>query len=123
MRLPSGIVAAAAVAAVIPLYAAPSAATPLSQTQALGTSHMSTSDIGAVDQVQYRRYGSRGDGYYRYGHRRYYGDGYYAYGAAPIRRGYYNHWGFQPQAPSPGSSWRCTADRELNNSFPSWMCR
>ena len=113
------LAAAAVVAAAIPLYAGPTAATPLSQAQAL-----QTADLASVEQVQYRRQ-YRNEGY---------DDGYYAYGAAPIYRGYdygypaYGYrrddrWGYSPQAPGPGSSWRCTGDRAMNSAFPSWMCR
>jgi hypothetical protein len=119
MRLPSKFLAAAAVAAAIPFYAGASAATPLTQTHGFRAADAST-----IEQVQYRRWdGDRRHGSRRYGYDSYYGDGYYAYGAVPGPRGYNSRWGFQPQAPSPGSSPRCTADRELNSSFPSWMCR
>lgn len=105
MRLPLKTLAAALFATAIPLSAGPVAAAPLSQSLTPDNSDLATSE-----PVQYRRY---------------YGDGYYAYGAVPGYR-YYgpDRWGYySPQAPAPGSSPRCTADREENSAFPSWMCR
>jgi len=118
MRLPTRTLAAALVAAAIPVYAGSAAAAPLSQSLSLNSA-----DVGNVEQVQYRRW-NRGrwigpaaagfaagaiiggalapryynDGYYAYGAAPYaapYDDGYYAYGAAP---GYY---GAANQFPSP----------------------
>jgi hypothetical protein len=120
MRPITKALAAALVAAAVPLLAGPVAAAPLSQPQALHAA-----DVGTMENVQYRRgYGNRWVGpsaaypYAYYG----YGDGYYAYGAVPGPQGP-GGWGYSPQAPSPGSSPECTADREENSSFPSWMCR
>jgi len=97
MRLPTKTLAAALMATALPLYAGPAAAAPLSQSLML-----KSTDVGTVEQVQYRR-----------SHRgrwigpaaglaagaivagalasRYYDDGYYAYGAAPgyVEPGYY----------------------------------
>jgi len=123
MRLPMKTLAAAVVAAAIPL-AGPAAAAPLSPSQALNTA--------TIEHVQYRRW-DRGyyndgysDGYYAYGA---VPDGYYAYGAAPgyrvapryrYRSGNY---GNGSSATAPGSSPVCDPDRENANSYPSWMCR
>jgi hypothetical protein len=122
MRPITKALAAAFVAAAVPLLAGPVAAAPLSQTPTLHAA-----DVGTVENVQYRRYGNRWVGpsaaypYAYYG----YDDGYYAYGAVPGPAYGYTPggWGYSPQAPSPGSSPHCTADREQNSSFPSWMCR
>lgn len=102
-KMTSKIFAAAVFAATIPV-AAPTSAAPLAQSLALNTA-----DVGAVEQVQYRRWhGGRwigpaavagfaagaivgsalapryyNDGYYAYGAAPGYDDGYYAYGAAP----------------------------------------
>jgi hypothetical protein len=119
MRPITKALAAALVAAAVPLLAGPVAAAPLSQPQALHAA-----DVGTMENVQYRRWhGDRiGPSPYAYGG---YDDGYYAYGAVPGPAYGYRPggWGYSPQAPSPGSSPRCTADREQNSSFPSWMCR
>jgi hypothetical protein len=122
MRLPIKTLAAAVVAAAIPL-AGPAAAAPLSPSQALNNAA-----TGTIEQVQYRRWdrGYYGDGYYAYGAAP---DGYYAYGAAPgypvapryrYRSGNY---GNGSSATAPGSSPVCDADRENATSYPSWMCR
>ena len=142
MTLPTKTLAAALVAAAIPL-AGPVAAAPLSQSLALNNA-----DVGTVEQVQYRRW-NRGrwigpaaaglaagaivggalasrynDGYYAYGAAP---GGYYAYGASP---GYdrgpnstYRIYGNGSAATAPGSSPICPADREDASAYPSWMCR
>jgi len=120
MTLPCKTLAAALVAAAIPL-ATPAAAAPLSQSLVLNNT-----DVGTIEQVQYRRWdrGYYNDGYYAYGA---VPDGYYAYGAAP---GYrvaprYRQWNFGngSAATAPGSSPRCPADLEPGSAYPSWMCR
>lgn len=124
MRLPSMTLAAAVVAAAIPL-AGPAAAAPLSQSLALNNA-----DAGTIEQVQYRRW-DRGNGYYYDDGYYAYGavpDGYYAYGAAPgyrVAPGYRRNWNFGngSSATGPGSSPLCPADREDSSSYPSWMCR
>jgi hypothetical protein len=120
MTLPIKTLAAALIAAAIPLVAGPATAAPLSQSLALRNA-----DIGTIEQVQYRRW----DGYYAYGAAP---GAYYAYGAAP---GYvaaprnrgpnstYNIYGNGGAATAPGSSPQCPADRDESSSFPSWMCR
>lgn len=147
MILPSKTLAAAVVAAAIPL-AGPTAAAPLSQSLALNSA-----DVGTVEQVQYRRWrhgrwigpaaglaagaivGSAlapryyNDGYYAYGAAPDYDDGYYAYGAAPgyVAGPRYRQWnrnfGNGSSATGPGSSAVCPADREQSSAYPSWMCR
>ena len=128
MTLPTKTLAAALIAAAIPL-AGPAAAAPLSQSLALNSA-----DVGTVEQVQYRRWNrGRWIGPAAAGFAagaiiggalapRYYDDGYYAYGAAP---GYvgprYESYG--SNGPSPGSSYACSPDREFNTAYPSWMCR
>jgi hypothetical protein len=120
MKLFNRTLAVAVMATGIPLGAS---ATPLSRS-------LST-DLGTVQQVQYGHWndGPRvaspyyNDGYYVDGAAPYYGDGYYAYGAAPGYVAPRRRWGYGANAPSPGSSQRCSADRENNSSFPSWMCR
>jgi hypothetical protein len=101
-KMTSKIFAAAVFAATIPL-AGPTSAAPLAQSIAL-----KTADVGAVEQVQYRRWhGSRWHGGRWIGPAaaagfaagaivgsalapHYYNDGYYAYGAAPgYADGYY----------------------------------
>ena len=132
MRLPYKTLAAALVAAAIPL-AGPAAAAPLSPSQALNNAA-----TGTIEQVQYRRWdrGYRDDGYHAYGaapggYYAYEGapDGYYAYGAAP---GYQvapryrqrsGNYGNGSSATGPGSSPVCDADRGNATSYPSWMCR
>lgn len=145
MMLMAKTLAAALVAAAIPLNAGPTLAAPLSQSLMLGDA-----DSGTVEQVQYRRWNrGRWIGPAAAGFAagaiiggalapRYYDDGYYAYGAAPddyydfaAAPGYvgprYREWnsnyGNGSAATSPGSSPECPADRELSSSFPSWMCR
>ena len=138
MKLPTKTLAAAVIAAVIPL-AGPSAAAPLSQSLAL-----SSADVGTVEQAQHRRWnrGGRWIGPGAAGFAAgaiiggalapgYYDDGYYAYGSAPeyVEPGYVvgpryrNGYGYGPDAPGPGSSARCSGDREANSAYPSWMCR
>jgi hypothetical protein len=103
MRMPTKTLAAALVAAAIPL-AVPAAAAPLSQSLAL-----SNANAGSLEQVQYRRW-----------HRRHYRSGWYAFSAAPRRWNYGNG----SAATAPGS-WRgCPGgDRALSSGYPSWMCR
>ena len=107
MRTPFKILAAAALAAAVPLAGSATAQTLMLES----------------DAVQYRTYG---DGYYAYGA---VPDGYYAYGAAP---GYryrvaprYRQWNYGngSYATAPGSSPRCPADLEPGSAYPSWMCR
>jgi hypothetical protein len=120
--------AAVLLAAALPFSAGDSFASPLSHSHAV-----SNTDVGTVQQIQYRyrNDGPYNDGpyvavpyndAYAYGAAPSYGDGYYAYGAAP---GYAapRRWGYGAEAPSPGSSSRCSSDRDNNSSFPSWMCR
>jgi hypothetical protein len=116
--------AAVLLAAALPFAAGDSFAAPLSHSLAV-----SNTEVGTVQQVQYRYWNDGpymaapyNDGYYAYGAAPHYSDGYYAYGAAP---GYVapRRWGYGAGAPAPGSSWRCSADRDNNSSFPSWMCR
>ena len=146
MTLPTKTLAAAFVAATIPLWAGPAAAAPLSQSLAL-----SNADVGTVEQVQYRRW-HRGrwigpaaagfaagaiiggalapryydDGYYAYGAAP---GGYYAYGAAPgyVAAPRYRRWndnyGNGSAVTSPGSAPICSSDRDNNGGFPSWLCR
>jgi hypothetical protein len=147
MTLLTKVLAAALMAAAVPLYAGPTAAAPLSQPLALGNA-----DIGTVEQVQYRRWdrgrwigpaaaglaagaivggalGSRyyNDGYYAYGAAP---SGYYAYGAAPgyVAAPRYRVWrdenyGNGSAATSPFSAAGCPSDREDADGYPSWMCR
>jgi hypothetical protein len=112
MTLPTKTMAAAFVAAAIPLCGGPAAAAPLSQSLALNNA-----DVGTVEQVQYRRWGR---GYYAYGPARRWGRGYYAYGAA---RGYVANYGNGGAATAPGSARICPADREEASVYPSWLCR
>jgi hypothetical protein len=140
MRLPTKTLAAALVAAAVPLYGGPAMAAPLSQSLALNSAN-----VGSVEQVQYRRW-NRGrwigpaaagfaagaiiggvlssqyhDGYYAYGAAP---DGYYAYGAAP---GYYAAPAYPyragPRVRSSPQYGSCTGDRYGDSSFPSWACR
>jgi len=141
MRLPTKTLAAALMATALPLYAGPAAAAPLSQSLML-----KSTDVGTVEQVQYRR-SHRGrwigpaaglaagaivagalasryydDGYYAYGAAPGYVEpGYYAYGAAP---GYYAGRAYSSPrvrlSPQYGS---CTGDRDNDSSFPTWACR
>jgi hypothetical protein len=145
MRLSTRTLAAALIAAAIPLYAGPAATAPLTQSLAL-----KSADVGGIEQVQYRRW-NRGrwigpaaaglaataiiggaiaasqynDGYYAYGAAPgYYSygaapSGYYSYGAAPYRGGgYYSS--DTRLSPQWGS---CTGDRDDDSAFPSWACR
>lgn len=122
MTLPTKPLAAALVAAAIPL-AAPATAVPLSQSQALNSAA-----AGTVEQVQYRRWhgGYYDDGYYAYGA---VPDGYYAYGAAPgyvvgpRYRGRAWNYGNGSAATGPGSAGICPSDRYSASGYPSWMCR
>lgn len=125
MTLLSKTLAAAVVAAAIPL-AGPAAAAPLSQSLALDSAN-----VGTVEHVQYRHYN---DGYYAYGGAPGYAapgydEGYYAYGAAPgyvvgpRYRGWNRNFGNGSSATGPGSSAMCPADREQASAYPSWMCR
>ena len=136
MTLPTKTMAAALVAAAIPLYAGPAVAAPLSQSLALNNA-----DVGTVEHVQYRRW-------HRSGHwigpaagiaagiaigsalaPRYYDDGYYAYGAAPgyvvgpRYRGWDENYGNGSAATAPGSARICPSDREDASGYPSWLCR
>ena len=139
MRLPARTLAAALVAAAIPLYAGSASAAPLSQSLAL-----SNTDVGQVEQVQYRRWNrGRWIGPAAAGlaagaiiggvlASSQYDDSYYAYGAepgysgeGPDRPGYYV--GDVPGinsgvrlSPQWGS---CTGDRDNDSSYPSWACR
>jgi hypothetical protein len=120
MTLPTKTMAAALVAAAIPLYAGHAAAGPLSQSLALNNA-----DVGTVEQVQYRR---SGRGYYAYGAARRWGRGYYAYAAAP---GYvaprYRIWGGNygngSAATTRVSDRICASDRDDASGYPSWLCR
>ena len=107
MTLPTKTMAAALVAATIPLYCGPAAAAPLSQSLALNNA-----DVGTVEQVQYRRWGR---GYYAYGAARGY--------VAPRYRFWTNNYGNGGAATAQGSARICPADREDANAYPSWMCR
>jgi hypothetical protein len=110
MRMPTRILAAAVVAAAIPV-ALPAAAAPLSQSLGL-----SNTNAGPLEQIDYRRT-----------HRRNYRSGYYAYGST---RGFLRseprrwNYGNGSAATAPGS-WRgCPGgDRAISDSYPSWMCR
>ena len=143
MTLPTKTLAAALVAAAIPLYAGPATAAPLSQSLALNSA-----DVGTVEQVQYRRW-NRGrwiapaaaglaagaivggalatrynDGYYAYGAAP---SGYYAYGAAPgyVAAPGYRAWDSiygNGSAATSGSPVVCPPDREDASAYPSWMC-
>jgi hypothetical protein len=114
---PAKTMAAALVAAAIPLYAGSAAAGPLSQSLALNNA-----DVGTVEQVQYRRWGR---GYYAYGAAP---GAFYAYGAAP---GYVGprariwdpNYGNGGAATTWLSDRRCASDREDDASaWPSWAC-
>jgi hypothetical protein len=152
MKLPTRTLAAALIAAAIPAYAGSAAAAPLSQSLSLNSADVGNVEqvqyrrhgghwhggrwigpaaagfaagaiIGGALSAQHYN-----DGYYAYGAAPYaeepYADGYYAYGAAaPGYAEPRTRWGYGAQAPSPGSSPRCTGDREQNSAFPSWMCR
>src|SRR5262245_4331344 len=100
MTMPTKVLATAVVAAAIPL-ALPATAAPLSQSLAL-----TSTDVGAVEQVQYRRW-----------HRR----GYYAYA-----RGYYGRglaWNYGNGSAATQGRRGCPADREIASGYPSWLCR
>jgi hypothetical protein len=148
MTLATKTLAAALMAAAIPLTTGAATAAPLSQSLALGNA-----DVGTVEHVQYRWNRGRwigpaaagfaagaivagalsssayNDGYYAYGAAP---GGYYAYGAAP---GYvattrdrgpnstYNIYGNGSANTSPGSAAACPPDREDASAYPSWMCR
>ncbi|MPZ36739.1 MAG: hypothetical protein GEU95_01530 [Rhizobiales bacterium] len=143
MRLPTRTLAAALIAAAVPLLGTgPAATAPLSQSLALNGA-----DVGSVEQVQYRRW-HRGrwigpaaaglaagaiiggaiaasqynDGYYAYGAAPGYAyaaaPGYYSYGAAPYGGGYYSS--NTRLSPQWGS---CTGDRDEDSAFPPWACR
>ena len=140
MRLPTKTLAAALIAAAVPLYSGPAAAAPLSQSLALNSA-----DVGSVEQVQYHR-GNRGrwigpaaagvvagaiiggalssqynDGYYAYGAAP--ADGYYAYGAAPGYAAPGYGYGYRSGVRSSPQYGSCTGDREEDSAFPSWACR
>jgi hypothetical protein len=139
MRLVPNL-AAALVAAAVPLAGSSVMAAPLSQPLAVNNAN-----VGAVEQVQYRYRSGRwigpaaagfaagaiiggalapryyDEGYYAYGA----APGYYAYGAAPgyvVTPGYYDaplqRW--QRASPQYGS---CTGDRYADSGYPSWACR
>lgn len=138
MRLSTKTLAAALIAAAVPLYGGPAAAAPLSQSLALNNAN-----VGTIEHVQYRRW-NRGrwvgpaaagavagaiiggalasqynDGYYAYGAAP---GGYYAYGAAP---GYYaaprdSYSSSIRTSPQYGS---CSGDRDDDSGYPSWACR
>jgi hypothetical protein len=139
MRLVPNL-AAALVAAAVPLAGSSAMAAPLSQPLAVNNAN-----VGAVEQVQYRYRSGRwigpaaagfaagaiiggalapryyDEGYYAYGA----APGYYAYGAAPgyvVTPGYYDaplqRW--QRATPQYGS---CTGDRHADSGYPSWACR
>jgi hypothetical protein len=147
MTLLTKTLVAALFATAIPFVSGPAAAAPLSQSLALGNT-----DVGTVEQVQYRWNRGRwvgpaaagfaagaliggalssqayNEGYYAYGAAP---SGYYAYGAAP---GYvaprYRGWdnidqiyGNGSAATSPGSWSGCPADRDDASGYASWMCR
>lgn len=136
MTLPTKTLAAALMAAAIPLYAGSAGAAPLSQPLTLGSA-----DIGTVEQVQYRWNRGRWIGPAAAGlaagaiiggavASRYYNDGYYAYGAAPgyVAAPRYRIWrdenyGNGSAATSPFSAPGCPSDREDADGYPSWMCR
>jgi hypothetical protein len=144
MTLPTKTLAAALVAAAIPLCGGSAAAAPLSQSLALNNA-----DVGTIEQVQYRRWyrgrwigpaaaglaagaivggalsSQYNDGYYAYGAAA--PSGYYAYGAAPRYAGPgYRNWdsnyGNGSAATGPLNWARCPSDREDASGYPSWMC-
>jgi hypothetical protein len=140
MRVPTKTLAAALIAAAVPLYGGPAAAAPLSQSLALNSA-----DVGSVEQVQYRRWNRGWIGPAAAGLAAgaivggvlasQYNDGYYAYGAAPAG-GYYAYGAAQPFYGAPAYRYRynspvrlspqwgsCTGDREEDSGFPSWACR
>ena len=133
MRIGANL-AAALVAAAVPLLGGPTAAAPLSQALAV-----SSVDSGTVEQVQYRRWnrGYRSIGWNR-GYRSVgWNRGYRSVGWSGYRsigwnrggrwigpaRGYYYRGRLEPWqrlTPQYGS---CTGDRYLNSAYPSWACR
>ena len=132
MRL-SKTLAAILMAGSLPLFAGSAAGAPLSQMRALDNADMST-----VEQVQSRRWRNErwigpaagfaaGVAIGSALAPRVYDDGYYAYGAAPgyVEPGfvYEPTPRYSPDYPAPGSSGRCSGDRESNSAYPSWMCR
>jgi hypothetical protein len=144
MRVPTKTLAAALIAAALPLYSGAAAAAPLSQSLALS----SGADVGSVEQVQYRRWnrggwigpaaaglaagaiigGALAASRYDGGYDAYAAapDGYYAYGAVPGYSGYYGYRpGYRYSSPTRLSpQWgSCTGDREEDSGFPSWACR
>ena len=142
MRLPTRTLAAALVAATVPLYAGSATAAQLSQSLAL-----SNADLASVEQVQYRRWGGWNRGRWAgpavaglaagaliggaIASSQYYNDGYYAYGAAPgysaAPSGYYAYGaapGYYSSDTRLSPQWgSCTGDREEDSSYPSWACR
>ena len=123
MRVLSNL-AAALVAAAVPLYGAPSEAAPLSQSIAMNGAQTAT-----IEQVQYRHRGGRWIGPAAAGFAagaiiggavapRYYDDGYYAYGVEPGYGARLQRW--QRATPQYGS---CSGDRETDSGYPSWACR
>jgi hypothetical protein len=135
--------AAALVAAAVPLYVAPASAAPLSQSLALNNNV----GVGTVEAVQYRRWNDRWigpaaaglaagaiiggalasrpyGGYYAYGAAP---GAYYAYGAAPgyvaaPRYRIWENYGNGSAATGPGSLAICPADRDDASAYPSWAC-
>ena len=117
MKLFAKSIAAALVSVAVPL-AGSAVAAPLSQPLML-----MTTDVPAVEQVQY-------------GNWRGYGDGYGAYAAVPgydssgtvgryrnFNRNYGNpNFGNGGAAAGPESAPGCTSDRYQNSGFPSWYC-
>ena len=130
MRLPTKTLAAAFIAAAIPLYSGPAAAAPLSQSLALNSA-----DVGSVEQVQYRRWnrgrwvgpaaaGLAAGAIIGGALASQYNDGYYAYGAAP---GYYAAPGYAYGADlrfrsSPHYGGGCSGDEDADSAYPSWAC-
>jgi hypothetical protein len=139
---PTRTLAAALIAASIPLYTGSATAAPLSQPQAL-----KSADVSSMEQAQYRRW-DRGRwigpaagfaGAVAAGSALAAAPGaYYAYGAAPGAayaaaipstvygpgyRGPQWYWGYGAEAPTPGSSAICTWDRDDNSAHASWLCR
>ena len=105
MRTPFKLLAAAAIAAAMPVGSA------AAQAVVIGDGYYAYGSVVAP-------------GYYAYGAAPY---GYYAYGAAP---GYrvaprYRQWNFGngSAATAPGSSPICPPDLEPGSAYPSWMCR
>jgi hypothetical protein len=111
MTLTSKYLAAAAIAVSAPWIVAPSSAAPLS-----GPLSLDRAAPGAVETVQYWRYG--------YGPRaRFYGydNGYYSYGYVPRHRYRYV---VPPYRGYGDRGFRqCTGDKGMDSAFPSWMCQ